>query len=104
MLKAVRRLLCSGLCVAAIASPSFAGDASHGKEIALRWCASCHLVERSQTSTTDQAPPFTHLATIPGLDANKLSFLLLQPHPNMPTVSLNRAEVADMADYIKTLK
>jgi len=52
----------------------------------------------------DQAPPFTHLATIPALDANKLSFLLLQPHPNMPTVSLNRAEVADMADYIKTLK
>jgi mono/diheme cytochrome c family protein len=103
MSKTVRRL-CFGLCAVAIASPSFAADANHGKAIAMRWCASCHLVERGQTSATDQAPPFTHLATIPALNADKLAFLLLLPHPNMPNVSLNRAEVADMADYIGTLK
>jgi mono/diheme cytochrome c family protein len=103
MSKAVK-VLCAGSCAVAIASPSFAADIRHGKEIAKRWCASCHLVERGQTSATDQAPPFTYLARIPDLNADKLAFLLLQPHPSMPNVSLNRTEVAEMADYISTLK
>ena len=98
------RLLIAGCCVIAIISLSAAADADHGKEIATRWCASCHLVERGQTSSTDQAPPFTYLARTPEFDENKLAFLLLMPHPNMPNVSLNRAEVADLADYIRSLK
>ena len=98
------RLLFAGLCLVATASPSFAADTSHGKEIAKRWCASCHLVERGQTSATDRAPPFTYLAGIPDFNANRLAFLLLQPHPNMPSISLSRTEVAEMADYIRTLK
>ncbi len=97
------RLLFVG-CTLAIATPSLAADADHGKEIAKRWCASCHLVQRGQTSATDLAPPFTYLAKMPDFDENKLAFLLLQPHPNMPNVSLNRAEVADMTDYILSLK
>jgi mono/diheme cytochrome c family protein len=98
------RLLFAGCCVAAIINPAAAADADHGKQIAQRWCASCHLVERGQTSATDQAPPFTYIARIPGFDENKLAFLLLLPHPNMPNPSLNRAEVADLADYIRSLK
>jgi hypothetical protein len=35
---------------------------------------------------------------------NKLAFLLLLPHPVMPNIALNRAETADIADYIATLK
>jgi len=97
-------VLFAGCCVITAISPSAAADADHGKVIATRWCASCHLVERGQTSSTDQAPPFTYLARTPGFDENKLAFLLLLPHPNMPNVSLNRAEVADMADYIRSLK
>jgi mono/diheme cytochrome c family protein len=100
----VPRLLFAGYCVIAIVSPSAAADADHGKQIAERWCASCHLVERGQTSATDQAPPFTYLGKTPEFDENKLAFLLLLPHPNMPSVSLNRAEVADLADYIQSLK
>ena len=83
---------------------SAAADADHGKQIAERWCASGHLVQRGQTRATDQAPPFTYLAKTPEFDENKLAFLLLLPHPNMPSVSLNRAEVADLADYIRSLK
>ena len=44
------------------------------------------------------------IGNTPDFDANMLAFLLLQPHPNMPSVSLNRAEVADMADYILSLQ
>jgi hypothetical protein len=29
---------------------------------------------------------------------------LLAPHPNMPKLALSRSEVADLAEYILTLK
>ena len=98
------RLLVVGCCTIATATPLLAADPDHGENIAKRWCVSCHLVERGQTSATDQAPPFTSLARTPEFDEYKLAFLLLQPHPNMPKLSLSRAEVADLAHYIKTLR
>ena len=83
---------------------SFAADVDQGKTIAKRWCASCHLVEPSQQSATDQAPPFASIARRPDFNENKLAFLLLQPHPNMPRIALSRAEVADITAYMATLK
>lgn len=84
--------------------PAAAADPLQGKDIATRWCASCHVVEKTQSSATDQAPPFSYLARTPDFDQNKLAFLLLMPHPNMPQISLNRAEMSDLADYIRSLK
>jgi mono/diheme cytochrome c family protein len=92
------------LIVTLLSFPAAAADAIHGKDIATRWCASCHLVERGQASASDQAPPFSYLARTPHFNQNKLAFLLLMPHPNMPNMSLNRAEVADLTDYIRSLK
>lgn len=85
-------------------SPFVAADADHGKEIAERWCASCHLVGHEQMSTTDQAPPFAYLGRRADFDENKLAFLLLLPHPRTPTISLNRTQVANLAEYIRSLK
>ena len=86
------------------AAPASAVDASQGKTIAERWCASCHKVEQAPKSVTDQPPPFAAIAKMPDFDANKLAFLLLRPHPSMPNLALSRAEVSDLADYIRTLK
>ena len=61
-------------------------------------------VQRDQKLATDQAPPFASLAKMPDFNANRLASLLLKPHPNMPTLSLSRAEIADIAEYIATLK
>jgi mono/diheme cytochrome c family protein len=100
-------MLLAGCCVFVTLgpTPSLAVDAAEGKAVAERWCASCHLVEREQKSaTTDQAPPFASIAKMPEFGANKLALLLLQPHPNMPKLSLSRAEVTSLADYIATLK
>ena len=83
---------------------SLAADADEGKALAERWCSGCHVVERDQKLAVDQAPPFASLARMPDFSANKLAFLLLKPHPNMPTLSLSRAEIADIAGYIATLK
>ena len=90
--------------VVAIVTPAAAADPERGKDIAKRWCATCHIVERGTTSGTDQAPPFAQLARRPNFDQNTLAFLLLMPHPSMPTVSLDRNEVGNLADYIRSLK
>jgi mono/diheme cytochrome c family protein len=92
---------CSALAI--LAQPVLA-DPQHGKDIAKRWCANCHVVETGQTSAIDQAPPFSQIATTPDFDQNKLALLLLKPHPNMPSLSLDRAEASDLADYIRSLK
>lgn len=98
------RLAAAASCIIGASGPGQAADPSNGKDIAKRWCASCHIIESGQTNATDQAPPFSYLAKTPDFDPNKLAFLLLMPHPNMPNLSLNRAEVSDLAEYIRSLK
>jgi mono/diheme cytochrome c family protein len=86
-------------------SASFAADVSQGKDIAERWCTGCHVMEREQKSPAiDQAPPFASIARTPEFGADKLAILLLKPHPNMPKLVLSRAELANLAEYILTLK
>ena len=104
--RVVTRWLLVGCCALTIfhASSAGAADASQGKTIAERWCAACHRVERAPNSTTDRPPPFASIAAMPDFDANKLAFLLLRPHPSMPNLTLSRAQVSDLADYMKTLK
>ena len=87
-----------------LGSSALAAEADNGKTLANRWCSSCHVVDQEQKLATDQAPPFASLARMPAFNANKLAFLLLKPHPNMPTLSLSRAEIDDIAEYIATLK
>jgi mono/diheme cytochrome c family protein len=79
-------------------------DAANGKVLATRWCSECHLVQQDQKLATDKAPPFASLAKVPDFNANRLALLLLKPHPNMPSLSLSRAEIADIAEYMSTLK
>lgn len=98
------RLLLLAACLVLAPGPAGAADAEHGKAIAERWCSDCHLVQQEQkTVTTDQAPPFAVIAKTPNFDAGRLALLLLQPHPNMPKLSLSRSDVADLAEYIRGL-
>jgi len=91
-------------CALAIVAQPAIADSLHGKDIAKRWCANCHVVESGQTNAIDHAPPFSQIAKTPDFDQNKLSFLLLKPHPNMPALSLDRTEISDLAAYIGSLK
>jgi mono/diheme cytochrome c family protein len=103
----LRTLLLVGGCASGVifgSTTSFAADPGKGEALAKRWCSSCHVVDHDQKLATDQAPPFAAIARMPSFDANKLAFLLLKPHPNMPSLSLERTEIADLADYIASLK
>ena len=92
----------AAIWVAAV-SPGAAADASHGEQLARRWCSSCHVAAADQRQTTGEAPPFAVISRTPGFDANKLAFYLLGPHPKMPDMSLTRSEASDLAAYIGSL-
>ena len=108
MPEAVRKLLTMCTVVASCVlgqGSAFAADATQGKAIAERWCTGCHLVGSQQKSAvTDQAPSFASIAARPDFSDSRLASLLLSPHPNMPKLALSRSEIADLADYIRTLK
>ena len=50
-------------------SLAVAADASHGADLAKRWCAACHLTGGDQTQTSTEAPPFAVVARKPDFTA-----------------------------------
>ncbi len=99
-------LVAAGLVALPLAAtPSLAADASAGQAIAQRWCASCHVVGTAPQSAASDAPTFASIAARDGdISGPWLAFRLLNPHPQMPQVSLTRAEAADLAAYLATLR
>ena len=99
------RAIIAFLVIASVTDASRAQvvNVGRGEEIAGRWCASCHVVAADQRQATSEAPPFATIARRPDLDANRLAFFLLEPHPKMPSMSLTRSEAADLAAYIASL-
>jgi len=80
------------------------GDAASGKEIAERWCASCHLVSPEQTAATTEAPPFASIAERTPEELARLETMLTHPHPPMPPLALSRIEIGDLLAYIESLR
>jgi mono/diheme cytochrome c family protein len=81
-----------------------AADAQHGRDLAQRWCASCHVIAADQARASADAPPFTAIARSPNFDAKRLAYFLLDPHPKMPDLPLSRAAAEDIAAYVETLR
>lgn len=94
----------AGVFAAMAASPGMAADARNGRLLAIRWCASCHLVEPNQSGPAGEAPTFASMAKAPDFDAKRLAFFLLEPHPKMPDMALSRRAAEDLAAYIATQK
>jgi mono/diheme cytochrome c family protein len=84
--------------------PGIAADVNHGRQVARRWCLSCHLVAANQRQTTTEAPPFATIARKPDFEVSRMTAFLLNPYPRMPNMSLTRAEAADIAAYIGSLR
>lgn len=93
----------AAVVLTSISSPAFAADAAAGKELALRWCAVCHLVAPEQERAPTVAPPFASIAKKPGFNIGQLSKSILAPHPQMPGREVSRDQAADIAAYIATL-
>ena len=93
-----------GMHAAIVAGPVLAADAANGKQVAMRWCAACHVVTPDQRHAYADAPPFKEIANRPNFSESGLVTFLLNPHAKMPNMSLTRTEASDIAAYIRTLR
>src|SRR5262252_1725838 len=91
------------VATAVVSTAANAADADHGRTLARRWCATCHVVAANQQRPTGEAPPFAVIAKRTDFEATRLTNFLLDPHPKMPNMSLTRTEAADLVAYIATL-
>ncbi len=81
-----------------------ADDVEYGRRLAENWCASCHVVSPGQRPTAGQVPSFSTIAQSSDFNADRLAYLLLDPHPKMAKLALSRRAINDIADYILSLK
>jgi mono/diheme cytochrome c family protein len=93
---------------ALVAAPAFAqdgGDPLAGRELAARWCVSCHVVDpATQRQGTDFGPSFAAVAAMPSTTAASLAAFLATPHGQMPDYALSRADIANISAYILSLR
>jgi mono/diheme cytochrome c family protein len=80
------------------------GDAAAGKEMAMRWCAECHLVAPDQARASADVPTFMDIAQRVNGDFAVIEGFLIDPHPAMPVMSLTRQEIRDLIAYFATLR
>jgi mono/diheme cytochrome c family protein len=101
-----RTLLAAGL-LALAAAPAAAQtpDPARGRDVALRWCARCHVVSTDQKKPAiDAAPTFAEIATNPNMTRARLLAILGSPHSKMPTQVLTRRDIRDVISYIESQK
>ena len=98
----MRTLACCAtlLFLVCTSEATFAADADNGSNLAQRWCASCHIVSRTQSKGIDTAPSFASIAQMTDLSAEKLAYFLLEPHPKMQDMSLSRDAARNLVAYI----
>jgi cytochrome c len=80
-------------------------SASRGRELAVRLCSNCHLVDGSGTAATPVGiGTFRGIANRPGQTADRISNVLILPHMPMPDAQLTREEIRDILAYLETLR
>ena len=80
-------------------------DVNSGHELARAWCRSCHAVEPGElTGPYADVPTFTAVARLPSTTETSLRVFLTTPHGDMPDIKLNAGQIADLVDYILSLK
>ena len=98
------RLLTTTLfAMAVLIPPAAAQDVATGRQIAKRWCSSCHEIGKAPVQN-DVSPPFMAVARMPSTTTISLNAFLSTPHHRMPDYSLTRQEIADVSAYILSLK
>jgi mono/diheme cytochrome c family protein len=90
-----------------VSLPSLAAaqDAAQGREIARRWCSSCHVVERTTTEApANGLPTFPAIAAKADLSADHLRAAMNPQHSRMPDFALSKRQQDDLIAYIVSLR
>ena len=89
---------CSAAGVAA------ASDPVAGRTLARDLCSGCHLVVEGQSGpVSDGVPAFRTLARDDTMTDKVLRGFIVDPHPQMPNVSLTTTEIDAIIAYIRSL-
>lgn len=81
------------------------GDSIAGRQLAERWCSSCHVVgSSSEQGSSNGIPTFAAVARMKSTTPLSLRAFLLTPHARLPDLHLTRDEIDNLAAYILTLR
>lgn len=94
-------LLAIGLTAYALPAVA-AADVEAGRQLILKSCSSCHAIDGSNRAT-DGAPPLSFLAKDNKARPAWVRGWLMDPHPPMPTLMLNRAQIDNIIAYLNML-
>ena len=78
------------------------GDPEVGRELAQRWCTSCHVVDY-EGHGADAGPALPALLGDGQRTADEIRGWLAAPHPPMPDFDLSRQEIEDIVAYLESL-
>ena len=93
------------LALTAVPAAAQTPDPGRGRDVALRWCARCHVVAKDQKKPAiDAAPTFAEIAANPRMTRARLLAILGSPHSKMPTQVLTRRDIGDVISYIESQK
>lgn len=82
-----------------------AQDVDAGREIARRWCAACHVVERTATKApANGLPTFPAIAARADLTTDQLRAAINPQHSRMPDFALSKRQQDDLIAYIFSLR
>lgn len=87
-----------------VSAQTFEPSAARGRELAVRLCANCHLVDGSGKSAPEGIGTFRGIANRPGQSADRISNTLILPHIPMPDTQITREEIQDILAYLETLR
>jgi mono/diheme cytochrome c family protein len=90
------------LVIFAAPPASAQGDPEVGRELALSWCTSCHVVDY-EGHGADAGPPLPALLGDGRRTVDELRGWLAAPHPPMPDFDLSRQEIEDIVAYLESL-
>ncbi|SRR5260370_21630301 len=90
--------------LALLAAHPVRADAGKGGQLARQWCANCHVIGDDRSGPVPQGPPSFRAIPQSGLTADQLRAFLSSPHGAMPNLSLTRAEIDDLLDYIAAVR
>ncbi|HMK42281.1 MAG TPA: cytochrome c [Methyloceanibacter sp.] len=80
-------------------------DPEHGKTLAQSLCSNCHLVGAgTQEHVNADVPSFREIANKEGQTAGDIMGHIMLPKHPMPQIPLTKAELADLAAYIMSLR
>ena len=86
-------------------SLAWAQDVDRGYAMATRWCANCHVVERTAAAASANGlPTFPALAANPKTTPELLRATMTAQHGRMPDMSISKRDQDDLVAYIFSLR